>query len=75
MPTKISVAMSKEIDTPECESLVVTCSLEFDDDSSTLQKPETLQHAVQAAVVACHQAVQQEAVRRHRFLAPWYRWS
>ena len=39
MPMKISIAMSEEIGPPECESLGVTCALEFDDDSSTLQKP------------------------------------
>ena len=63
MPVKISVAMSKEIGTPQCESLGVSCSLEFDDDSPTFPGRETFQHAVHIAVVACHRALQEEAVR------------
>ena len=49
MPTKISIAMSEEIGSPECESLGVTCSLEFDDDSPALQNLETFQLAVHSA--------------------------
>ena len=62
MPVKISVAMSKEIGPPACESSDVTCSLEFDDDSLKLQNLESFHRAVHSAVVACRRALQEEAV-------------
>ena len=40
MPARISVAMSKECGPPECESLGVTCSMEFDDNLPTPHNPE-----------------------------------
>ena len=63
MPTKLSITLSEEIGSQQCESLVVTCSLEFDDDSPALQNLETFQLAVDSAALACHRALQEESIR------------
>jgi len=63
MPTIISITMSEKIGTRQCESLGVTCSLEFDDDSPALQNLETFQLAVDSAALACHRALQEESIR------------
>jgi len=63
MPTKISKTVREEIGSRQCESLGVTCSLEFDDDSPALQNRKTFQLAVDSAALACHRALQVESIR------------
>ena len=63
MPTKIGITMSEKIGSRQCESLGVSCSLEFDDDSPALQNRETLQLAVDSAALACHRTLQEESIR------------
>ena len=63
MPARISVAMSKKCGPPECESLGVTCSMEFGDNLPAPHNPETFQRAVDSAVAACHRALQEESIR------------
>ena len=63
MPTTISIAMSKEVGTPQCESLGVTCSLEFDDDSPTFPL-ETFQRAFHSAVLVCQECLREESARQ-----------
>lgn len=64
MPTKITVALSKESGPPECGSLEVTCTLAFDENSTTLQDGEIIQRAVRSAVMACHQTLQEAVARQ-----------
>ena len=63
MPTKISITMSEEIGSRQGESLGVTCSLEFDDDSPALQNLVTFQLAVDSVALACHRVLQEESIR------------
>ena len=58
MPTKISVAMSKETGPPQDESLGVTCALEFGE-GSMLQDCQTVERAFQSIVVAAQQTLQE----------------
>jgi len=51
MPTKMGIAMSEDIGSPQCGSLGVICSLEFDNGLPTLPNLQTLQHVVDGAVV------------------------
>lgn len=60
MSMKVSATITAENGPPLCESLVATCSLQFDDDSSPLQEPKSLQQAVGSAITVCCRAVQEE---------------
>ena len=60
MPATISVAMSKKTGPPKCETVIVHCTLEFDEDWPTLQNPESIQPFLHSAVVACREALHEE---------------
>ena len=65
MPMKISMAISEENGSPEMESFVAHCTLEFDDEPSTLQDTEALQHNIHTAIAVCCRTVHEE-LRRQR---------
>jgi hypothetical protein len=54
--------MNTKTGLPEHESSGTTCTLEVDDDSPTLQNPETLQRAIQSAIAVCNQVLHEEEV-------------
>jgi hypothetical protein len=60
MSTKVSMAIAEEHGTPDHESLVAHCTLEFDDESSSPKDNEVLQQAVHSALAACCQSVYEE---------------
>ena len=64
MPATISVAMSKKTGPPKCETVIVHCTLEFDEDWPTLQNPESIQPFLHSAVVACREALHEEGDTR-----------
>ena len=53
--------MGTETGPPEYEALDVTCILEFDEDSLTLKSLTTIQRAVDSAIAACGEALQDGA--------------
>ena len=66
MPLKVSVGLSKKIGQPDYGSLGASCHVEYEADSVLLfQDLETFHRQVQAAFVACKQAVTDE-LHRHQ---------
>ena len=57
MPLKISILMSEEAPSPECDSFTAHCTLEFDDEQAAPQDSEALQHKIYAAIAACYRVM------------------
>ena len=66
MPKRISVSMNREIGLPEGGLLGVSCTLEFDGESSQLQQIDALESDVCCAIGVCHRIVDEELVRQRQ---------
>ena len=65
MPLKTTVGLCKKLGLPDYGSLGATCHVEFELDAEHVQQDlDTFHQQVQAAFVACRQAVQDELARQ-----------
>ena len=65
MSVIINIAMSEETGSPQCASLIVRGTVEFDEEPSQPKDVEAFQSNVHSAIVACCRAVHDE-LRRHQ---------